>query len=61
LKQFDGGKLTDELMEAGGLDGRRVWLRVLKAIEVLLDKGPTVGESRRSCRTALSSAAKLEI
>ena len=31
---------ADELLDAGDPGGRAVWLRVLKAIEVLLDRGP---------------------
>ncbi len=31
---------VDATLEKGDLDGRRVWLRVLKAVEELLDKGP---------------------
>ena len=31
---------ADELLEAGDLGGRAVWLKVLRAIELLLDRGP---------------------
>ena len=31
---------ADELLEAGDPGGQAVWLRVLKAVEELLDKGP---------------------
>jgi len=31
---------ADELLDAGDLDGAAVWRRVLKTIEVLLDRGP---------------------
>ncbi len=31
---------ADELLEAGDIEGRAVWLKVLKAVEELLDKGP---------------------
>ena len=31
---------ADELLEAGDLGGRAVWLRVLKAIELLLEQSP---------------------
>ena len=31
---------ADELLEAGDLGGQVVWLRELKAIELLLDRGP---------------------
>ena len=31
---------ADELLEAGDLDGAAVWLRVLKAIELLLEQSP---------------------
>ena len=36
---------VDELMEVGDLDGRRVWLRVLKAIEDLLAEEASPGVS----------------
>jgi len=36
---------VDELMEVGDLDGRRVWLRVLKAVEDLLAKEAPPGVS----------------
>ena len=29
---------ADELMETGDMDGRAVWLRIVKAIEELLSK-----------------------
>ena len=29
---------ADELMETGDMDGRAVWLRIVKAIEVLLSE-----------------------
>ncbi|MCH9054308.1 MAG: hypothetical protein IIA72_25255 [Proteobacteria bacterium] len=29
---------TDELMEAGDMEGRAVWVRIMKAIEELLSK-----------------------
>ena len=32
---------ADIMLEKGDLDERRVWLRVLKAIEELMDKGPS--------------------
>ena len=32
---------ADELMEAGDMEGRAVWLRIVKAVEALLsEKGP---------------------
>ena len=31
---------ADELLGAGDLGGRAVWLRVLKAVVLLLDRGP---------------------
>jgi hypothetical protein len=31
---------VDELLEDGDMDGRAVWLKVLKAVEVLLDHTP---------------------
>ena len=31
---------ADELLEAGDMDGRRVWLRVLEAVRELTSKGP---------------------
>ena len=31
---------VDEQLDKGDIDGRAVWLRVLKAVEELLDKGP---------------------
>ena len=31
---------VDELLEASDLDGYTVWKRVLRAIELLLDRGP---------------------
>jgi len=34
---------ADELLEAGEIEGYVVWKRVLRAVEELLDKGPTDG------------------
>ena len=34
---------ADELLEAGDMDGRGVWLRVLKAVEELSSKEPPKG------------------
>ncbi len=31
---------ADELLEAGDMDGRRVWLRVLEAVQELTGKEP---------------------
>ena len=31
---------ADAMLDKGDLDGRATWLRVLKAVEELLDKGP---------------------
>ncbi len=31
---------ADELLDAGDLDGAEVWLRVLRAIELLLEQSP---------------------
>ncbi len=36
---------ADELMEAGDMGGRAVWLRVAKAIEELLDTTPPGDQS----------------
>ena len=30
----------DSVLETGDIEGRAVWLKVLKAVEELLDKGP---------------------
>ena len=35
---------ADAMLEKGNLDGQRVWLRVLKAIEVLLEEWPGEGQ-----------------
>ena len=35
---------ADELMEAGDMDGRAVWLRIVKAVEELLAKERPEGE-----------------
>ncbi len=35
---------ADELMEAGDMDGRAVWLRIVKAIEELLSEERPEGE-----------------
>ncbi len=35
---------ADELMETGDMDGRAVWLRIVKAIEELLAKERPEGE-----------------
>ncbi len=35
---------ADKLMEAGDMDGRTVWLRIVKAIEELLAKERPEGE-----------------
>ncbi|MCH7539011.1 MAG: hypothetical protein IH999_01215 [Proteobacteria bacterium] len=37
---IDAARRADELLDAGDMDGRAVWLKVLKAVEELLDKGP---------------------
>ena len=34
------GNGDDEPLAVGDMDGRAVWLRVLKAVEVLLERGP---------------------
>ena len=31
---------ADAMLDKGNMDGRAVWLKVLKAVEELLDKGP---------------------
>ncbi len=31
---------ADAMLDKGDLDGQRVWLRILNAINQLLDKGP---------------------
>ena len=44
IKQFgdaadiEAAMRADELMEAGDMEGRAVWLRIVKAIEELLSK-----------------------
>ncbi len=35
---------ADELMETGDMDGRAVWLRIVKAVEELLAKERPEGE-----------------
>ncbi|MFQ5939748.1 MAG: hypothetical protein ACE5KL_06745 [Alphaproteobacteria bacterium] len=35
---------ADESLDVGDLDGRRVWLRNLKAVEELVAKRPAPGE-----------------
>ena len=35
---------ADELMEAGDMDGRAVWLRIVKAVEELLSEERPEGE-----------------
>ena len=35
---------ADELMETGDMDGRAVWLRIVKAVEELLAKERPAGE-----------------
>ncbi len=39
-----GAMRADELMEAGDMDGRGVWLRIVKAVEELLAKERPEGE-----------------
>ncbi len=36
---------ADELMEAGDMDGRAVWLQIVKAVEELLAKERPEGEN----------------
>ena len=36
---------ADELMDAGDMEGEAVWLRIVKAIEELLDKNPPGDQS----------------
>ena len=36
---------ADAMLEKGDLDGQRVWLRILKAVEVLLDMRPSDEET----------------
>ena len=38
---IESAKRADDLMAVGDLDGQRVWLRVLKAIEELTDEKPS--------------------
>lgn len=35
---------ADKLLDQGDLDGERVWLRILKAVEELLAKQPGPGQ-----------------
>ncbi len=50
IKQFgdaadiEAAMRADELMEAGDMEGRAVWLRIVKAIEELLSKERPEGE-----------------
>ena len=36
---------ADELLAAGDMDGRRVWLKVLKAVKVISDASPPGGSA----------------
>ena len=50
IKQFsdaadiEAAMRADELMETGDMDGRAVWLRIVKAVEKLLAKERPEGE-----------------
>ncbi len=35
---------ADAMLDRGDLDGERVWLRIIRAIEELLQRQPTAGE-----------------
>ncbi len=35
---------ADAMLERGNLDGQRVWLRIIRAIEELLQRQPKAGE-----------------
>lgn len=52
IKQYgaDGAEMhaamrADELLEAGDMDGRRVWLRVLAALDELSQEKPAEGQA----------------
>lgn len=34
---------ADELMEKGDMEGPRVWIRIVRAVEELLSKKPAIG------------------
>jgi hypothetical protein len=36
---------ADEMLEAGDMDGKRVWLRIMKAVDELLAKERPTGEA----------------
>ncbi len=38
--ELHAAQRADELLEAGDVDGRRVWLRVLEAVQELTSKEP---------------------
>jgi len=38
--ELHAAQRADELLEAGDMDGRRVWLRVLEAVRELTSKEP---------------------
>jgi hypothetical protein len=42
---IEAAKRADELMAAGDMDGRRKWLRIMKAIEELQRAKPVDGEA----------------
>lgn len=44
LAPFHAAERADQLLETGYLDGERVWLRILKAVEELLAKRPAPGQ-----------------
>lgn len=38
---IEAAQRADELLAAGDMDGRRVWLRILEAVKELSDTTPT--------------------
>ncbi len=44
LADIEAALRADELMEAGDMEGRAVWLRIVKAVEELLAKERPEGE-----------------
>ncbi len=43
--ELHAAQRADELLEAGDMDGRRVWLRVLEAVQELAKPKPDEGDA----------------
>ena len=53
---IQAGMQADAMLEKGDIDGQRVWLRILKAVEALLETRPPATGSYNSWATETAAA-----